>query len=125
MNTKKNSLSYRTMAVLAVVVGVVSMILQFFPDLGIMAFMLSTVVPGGLIGMEPRSEERDRQQLGQNYKKIIEWLFLFFVCAYALVVVSQWLGIMAGTVTFLNNHWPGLILAVMCTFIGIAGLQMK
>lgn len=110
------------MIVLALVVGILSIALQFLPGWEAPSFILSLIVIGGLIGGTKSYEERDRQQIGRSYKIAFEWLLLFILAAYAVIELSRFLRI-DGAVIFLNGHWPGLLMAMMCLLMGIAGFQ--
>jgi hypothetical protein len=116
--------SYPVMIILACVVGLLSIALQFLPGWELLAFMLSVAVLGGLIGGQNGYSEADRQRLGHSYKSAYEWLLLFVMAGYAANELALWLHF-EGTVSFLNNHWPGLVLAAMCLLMGIAGFQKK
>jgi uncharacterized membrane protein (DUF4010 family) len=123
MNMKnKPMVGYRLMTILALIVGIVGIVLQFLPDFRLLAFMLTTVVLGSLIGGSNNYEEQDRQQLGRSYRKAFEWLLLVVLAAYALIELSKWFVGIEGAAAFLNGHWPGLILSVMCIVMGMAGL---
>jgi hypothetical protein len=115
--------NYHSMSVLAFVAGMISIALQFLPGWELLAFMLSMGALGGLIGGSEGYEEQDRQKLGRSYKTAFEWLLLIFLFAYAFIELSRWLPV-EGTVRFLNGHWPGLLLAMMCAVIGMAGLRI-
>ena len=124
MNMKnKNVISYHIMSILALIVGMIGLALQFIPDSGILSFMLATAVLGGLIGGRNSYEEQDRQQLGRSYRRAFEWLLLIILAAYALIEFSKLFVGMVGVAAFLNGHWPSLMVSVMCALMGIAGLQ--
>ncbi|MGC1378383.1 MAG: hypothetical protein WA821_19280 [Anaerolineales bacterium] len=125
MNTPNESkVSYRSMALLALIVGLLCIVLQFTPGWEVLAFMLSVAVFGGLVGGSRAYDERDRQQLGRSYKTAYEWLLLIVMAAYIFSGLSAWLH-MEAAVIFINGHWPGLLIAAMCTLMGIAGLQSQ
>lgn len=124
MNIKdKKPVSYRLMITLALIVGVVGIALQFFPDFELLSFTLTVAVLGSLIGGSNIYEERDRQRFGHSFGKAFEWLFLVVLVAYALIVLSKWVVSIEGVAIFLNGHWSGLILSTMCIVMGIAGFQ--
>ena len=123
MSIKNESkVSYQSMAILALIVGLLCIVLQFIPGWELLAFMLSVAVFGGLVGGSRAYDERDRQQLGRSYKTAYEWLLLVVMAAYALIELSQWLHMEAAAV-FLNGHWPGLMIAAMCALMGIAAFR--
>jgi hypothetical protein len=93
------------------------------PDFELLSFMLTVAVLGSLASGSNSYEERDRQQLRQSYQKSFDGLLLVVMAAYALIEFSRWFVFIEAAATFLNDHWPGLILSVMCIAMGIAGLQ--
>jgi uncharacterized membrane protein (DUF4010 family) len=124
-SAKKTIVTYRSILVLAVVVGVAGIALQFLPDFELITFMLALAVLGGLVGGAESYEERGRQQLDRSYKTAFEWMLLVVLIAYALVELSDWVGIFEGAAQFLNAHWPGLMVSFMCGLLGIAGLRRQ
>jgi hypothetical protein len=121
----KSKVSYRSMSILAIIVGGFSILLQFMPDWEFFSFFLSVPVLGGLIGGSSGYEEQDRQQLRQSYKPAYEGLLLVIMVAYAFIEFSKWLAPTNRAFNFLNSHWCGLMFAVMCALMGIAGIQRK
>lgn len=111
------------MVILTLVVGAMGIMFQFMPDFELLAFMLTLAVLGGLIGGSQSYAERERQQLSQSYQKAFNGLLVVVIAAYALIEFSQWFVFIEAAAAFLNSHWPGLILSVMCIAMGIAGLQ--
>lgn len=125
MNAKNmRRVNYQFMIVLALIVGGLGIAFQFIPGWESLSFMLSVAVLGGLIGGSNGYDERDRQQLERSYKTAYEWLLLVVMAAYAFIGFSRWLNI-EGVLIFINGHWPGLILAMMCALMGIAGFQKR
>jgi hypothetical protein len=126
MSTKNGQrVSYRSMSILALSVGVICIALQFVQGWELLIFMLSIAVLGGLMGVSNTYEEQDRQQLGRSYKTVFEWLLLVMMAAYAFIEIAKWLSIAEGAVALLNVHWPGFVLAMMCALMGLAGFQRK
>lgn len=113
------------MLVLAIIAGTFGIAIQFMPDGELLAFMVSSAALGGLIGGANAYNEREHQELLQSYKTAYEWLFLVIMVTYALIVLSRWLNIMPEVVIFINSHWPGLVIAMMCLLMGTAGLQQR
>jgi hypothetical protein len=124
MNKKnKFKVSYRSMSTLAIIVGGVGIILQAIPGWEFFSFFLNVPVLGSLIGGDSGYEEQDRQQLRRSYKTAYEGLLLVIMAAYAFIEFSKWLTPTNGAFNFLNGHWCGLMFAVMCALMGIAGIQ--
>ena len=124
MNTKTGIVvNFQFMAVLAIIVGLAGIVLQFLPGFGLLTFVLTVAVLGGLISGNDQNEKRAIQQPEQSYKLALEWLLLTFMAAYAVIEVSKWFNIFEPAAAFLNDHWTGLTLALMCCVMGIAVLQ--
>jgi hypothetical protein len=116
-------MGYRSMLILALIVGMISIALQIVPGFELLAFMLTAAVLGGLIGGSNNYQEQDRQQLERSYKTTFEWLSLVVLAAYAFIETSRWLVMFQGAAAFLNGHWPVLIFSVLCILMGLAGFQ--
>jgi hypothetical protein len=126
INTKKRPfINYRFMIVFTIIVGVIGIVLLLIPDFELLTFMLTVSALGSLIGGSAGYEERDRQQLEKSYKTVFEWLFLMTLVAYAFLVLARTFVPLAGAVVFMNNHWPGLIISMMCILMGIAGFRRR
>ena len=124
MNTNNGRrMSYHTGILLALIAGAFGIAVQFLPDGEILSFMVSCAALGGLIGGTNAYNEGERQQLSQSYKTAYEWLLLAIMTAYALIVLSRWLNIIEGVASFINSHWPGLAISMMCLLMGMAGFQ--
>jgi len=124
MNTKDGRrVNYHTMIVLAVIAGVLGIAFQFMPDGEGLSFMLSVAALGGLIGGSKDYAERDRRQLSQSYKTAYEWLLLVMMAVYAFILISSWFSMMERAVLFLNGHWPGLTISIMCLLMGMVGFR--
>jgi hypothetical protein len=125
MMNKKNErkVSYRSMIIMAIIVGVFGILLLFIQGWEFFSYFLTLPVLGGLIGGSKDYEERDRQQLERSYKTTVEWLLLLSMAAYAFVEFSKWLHFFEGTLIFMNGHWPSIILSSICFFMGISGFQ--
>jgi len=115
-------IEYHSMAVLAVVVGVLTIALQLVPGFELIAFMLSVAALGGLLSGSTPHDDQAPQRLANSYKVGFESLLLIIMAAYALIEVSSWLGFQ-GVRAALNARWPGLLLAIMCLVMGLAGLR--
>ena len=123
MSTKiGRRVGYKAMVILAVAVGVFGIVFQFIQYWEYLSFMLSTAVLGGLIAGSKEYEGSERQKLERSYKTAVEGLLLILMGGYAFIALSGFLPI-DGAVVFLNGHWPGLLMAMMCIIMGIAGLR--
>ncbi len=119
----EHRVNYGTMIVLVLIAGGFGIAVQIIPDGEILSFMVSAAALGGLIGGCNDYNEQDRQQLRQSYKTAFEWLLLAIMAAYAFIAFSRWLSILEPEAIFLNSHWPGLVISMMCLLMGLAGFQ--
>ena len=113
---------YQAFVILAVVVGVFGIVSQFFPGWDFMPFIMSFAVITALIAGSKAYEDQERQKLERSYKIAIEWLLMTLFAAFVFIESSRWLPI-EGAVVFLNGHWPGFLIAIICLLMGIAGFQ--
>jgi len=117
---------YRFIRGLTLVVGIVSIILiVVLPDFDALAFMLTVSALGSLVGGSSSYKELERQVLQKSYKLTLEWLILVIMSLYVLVLITSALPGTEGIAGFLNKHWPGLILSIMCILMGLAGFRRK
>jgi hypothetical protein len=117
--------NYRFWIIYALIVGVIGIALQFIPDFELLSLMLTISALGALVGGSNGYEERDRQQLEKSYKMVFEGLLFIALAASAFQAFSKLFAILEGPVAFLNNHWPGLIISILCILMGIAGFQKR
>lgn len=120
MSTQQESTcSVRRLAAFAVAVGILAVPLQLLSG-GELAALLSVVVLGGTVaginGLEMRT-------LARIYQGAFEALFLCVLVGYAIVVAARWLPVAQSLVSQINDQWPGLLMAIMCIFVGIAALR--
>jgi hypothetical protein len=120
----KVRVNYHSMSVLAVIVGVAGVASQFLVGWEPLSFMLTLAALGGLIGGSDSYEQEERLQLERSYKPAFEWLLLVVLSLYAIIELAKWLHF-TDPVIFLNGHWPGVMIAMMCVFMGIAGLRKR
>ena len=115
-------LDYHSMAVLAVVVGVLTIALQLVPGFELISFMLTVAALGGLLSGTTAHDDQAHQRRANSHKVGLEALLLIIMAAYALMEISSWLGFQ-GVSAALSARWPGLLLAIMCLVMGLAGLR--
>jgi hypothetical protein len=125
MNTRRLPVTYQSMIVFTIAVGIVGIVLLLLPDFDLLSMVLSCAALGGLIGGEPGYENQDRRRLAQSYKPAFEWMLLVLLAAFAFKAGSEWSGLGAGAAGFLDAHWPSLMVSAMCILLGGAGLQKQ
>ncbi len=123
MNSKNQPrFGYRSLAFLAVGVGIFGIGAQFFPVPEWISYLFSIAALGGLLGRSKDYEEQYRQRLIRSYKTTIEWLLLSMMAAYPLIELFKWMSIDERSL-LPNSHWPGFVLALMCLLMGIPGVR--
>lgn len=123
METKTGrTATYQVLCVLAVAVGLVSVGVQFVPGWELLAFMLSLAAIGGLVGGRNQYEALERERLDGSYKPAYEWLLLILMVAYAFNALAGWLPV-EGVTQAVSGHWPGLMIALVCMLLGLAGFR--
>jgi hypothetical protein len=125
ITNKRMKIDYRFMIIFTLIVGVIGIALQFIPDFELISMMLTISALGGLIGGSNGYNERDRQQLEKSYKTVFEGLLFIALAATAFQAISKMFAILEGTIVLMNNHWPGLIISILCILKGIAGFQKR
>lgn len=126
MTTKQRDREWiaRGMIVLVLFAGLFGVAVQFFGDLKDMAIFIGIGVFGGLVASSKDFDERELQLLSQAYSMAFQWLFFAVLVAYAFLTVSQWLKAADGIAVFLNTHWLGLTVSLICILLGVAGLRV-
>ncbi len=118
MERKEFKMTYRFMAGLVIVVGVLGIISQFIPGFEDFSIFLLLAVLGGWIGGSKDYEALEQRQLERSYKAGVEGLLLVVLVAYALIVLSRGLPFLAGAAAFLNYHWPTFVSLVPVRIVG-------
>lgn len=126
MITKRRSREWMARSMMAIVLlaGLLGVAVQFLGDLSFMAVFVGIGVFGGLVATSSTFDEGERQLLSQTYSTAVQWLFFALLVAYAFLEVSQWLNAASSIAAFLNAHWPGLTVSMICVLLGVAGLRL-
>jgi hypothetical protein len=127
MNAKNaRKFSYRSMLILAVIVGVAGILLQFIPGFEFFTFFLTVPTIGGLVGGKNGYEEPDHARRERSFQAVLEGLLLILMLAFGFIELPKLLPGLQAAVNGVNGHWPGLMLSILCILIGTAGfLKMR
>lgn len=124
MDTKKPFVyNYQMMIVFALMCGVFSIVVQFFDGFEAIGLVLATSGMASLIGGAKGKADSEPHLLEKSYKTSFEWLLLIFMFAFAFLMTSNSFHVFIGANEFINAHWPGLVLSVMCIVLAISGLR--
>lgn len=124
MKTKKLFVyNYRSMIVITLVCGVMSIAFQLFEGFELISFMLAAVGIGSLIGGGKVSAKTEPQLPEKSFKTAFEWLLFIIMAAMIFLMTSNGFRVFPKANDFLSTHWPGLMLSVMCIVLAISGLR--
>jgi hypothetical protein len=124
MNTKKHFVfSYRMMIISALLCGVMSIIFQLFDGFEGIVLILSAAGIGSLFGGLKGKDDQEPHLPEKCFKTAFEWLLLIIMFAFAFLINSNIFHIFVGANDFINAHWPGLMLSVMCVVLALSGLR--
>lgn len=126
MTTKQRNRGWiaRAMIVIVLSAGLFGIAVQFFGDLKDIAIFLGIAVFGSLVASSNNFDEREQQLLSQAYSMAFQWLFFALLAAYAFLEVAKWLNAANSMTVFLNTHWLGLTVSLICLLLGVAGLRL-
>lgn len=126
MKTKKVFVyNYRTMIIVALISGFMSVGFQLFEGFELLGFMLAVVGIGALIGSSKITTASEPRLSEKSYKTAFEWLLLIMMLAMVFLMISNGFRVFPSVNDFLSTHWPGLMLSVMCIVLGMSGLKQS
>jgi hypothetical protein len=114
----------KSMMIIVLWAGLLGIALQFNNSIKDNAIWVGLAVFGGLVVGGRKFDERERQLLSHAYSLTLQWLAIALLAAYAFLQVSEWLDIAGNIASFLNSHWIGMTVSVICVFLGGAGLRL-
>jgi len=124
MDTQKKIVyTYQMTIVFALMCGVFSIVTQFFEGFEAIGLVLATSGMASLIGGGKGKAETAPHLVEKSYKISFEWLLLIVMFAFAFIMTSNIFHVFIGANNFINAHWPGLVLSVMCIVLAISGLR--
>jgi len=114
--------NYFFMVILAIIVGVIGITLQFFPGYDSLAFVMVVIALAGLLGGSHHFSGQKLQYTRRYFKIAFDWLIAVILTGYTIVILSEWVAIFEETTRFLNEHWAGLIASLACIVLGVLAL---
>lgn len=115
--------TYKMMIVFSLFSGVMSFAIQFLEGFELLGFLLAVTGMGGLFGGERGKEASGPRLMEKSFKLAFEWLIMILMLAFTFLVFSNIFHIFVGANDFINAHWPGLMLSVVCIVLASSGLR--
>ena len=118
---KHLSLSFMVMVLWAGIVGIAFQFNESVKDLAIFTGMVTFFS----LGITSRKfDEREQQLLSQAYSITFQWLAVILLVAYVFLQISARTSFASGFALFVNTHWMGIIVSVICAILGGAGIVL-
>lgn len=107
---------------LLVFAGLFGLVVQaLMPDGEMLAFMTGLAGVGGLVAAGQKCDEREQQLISQAFSSAFQWLLIVLLFISAFYATLTALNLSSELALFLNEHWTGFMVSVMCLLLGIAG----
>ncbi len=123
VNFEENHLS-RSLMILVLWAGVVGIAFQLNESVKDLAIFTGMVTFFSLTISSRKFDEREQQLLSQAYSITFQWLAVILLACYAFLQISAQANFGAGIALFLNTHWIGIVVSVICTILGGAGIVL-
>jgi Ca2+/H+ antiporter len=117
--------NFRTMIVIALISGFMSIIIQLFDGFEGLGFLLAVTGMSGLFGGIQEKADKDPRLPAKSFKTAFECLLLVMMVAMVFLMISNGYRVFPKANDFLSTHWPGLTLSVMCIVLAISGLRQS
>jgi hypothetical protein len=115
------SLSLMILVLWAGIVGIAFQLNESVKDLAIFTGMVTFFS----LGISSRKfDEREQQLLSQAYSITFQWLAVVLLVIYAFLQISALTNFASGIALFLNTHWMGITVSVVCAILGAAGIRL-
>ena len=123
VNFEEKHLSLSLM-VLVLWAGIVGLAFQLNESIKDLAVFTGLVTFFSLVISSRRFDEREQQLLSQAYSITFQWLGVILLVVYIFLQVSERTNIAGGMALFLNTHWIGITVSIICTILGGAGIML-
>ena len=123
VNFEEKHLSLSLM-VLVLWAGIVGLAFQLNESIKDLAIFTGLVTFFSLVISSRRFDEREQQLLSQAYSITFQWLGVILLVVYIFLQVSERTNIAGGMALFLNTHWIGITVSIICTILGGAGIML-
>ena len=123
VNFEEKHLSLSLM-VLVLWAGIVGLAFQLNESIKDLAIFTGLVTFFSLVISSRKFDEREQQLLSQAYSITFQWLAVILLVAYIFLQVSDRTNIAGGIALFLNTHWIGITVSIICMLLGGAGIML-
>jgi len=113
----------KSMMILVLWAGLFGIAVQFIESVKDLAIFAGMVEFFSLVVTSRKFDEREQQLLNQSYSLTFQWLIIILLVTYGFLQVSERLNIANNIASFINTHWVGMIVSVICVLLGITGLR--
>ena len=113
-----------SLTVLVLWAGIVGLAFQLNESIKDLAVFTGLVTFFSLVISSRRFDEREQQLLSQAYSITFQWLGVILLVVYIFLQVSERTNIAGGMALFLNTHWIGITVSIICTILGGAGIML-
>jgi len=118
---KHLSLSFMVMVLWAGIVGIAFQFNESVKDLAIFTGMVTFFS----LGITSRKfDEREQQLLSQAYSITFQWLAVVLLIVYGFLQLSDRLTFAGGIAAFINSHWIGMTVSIICCLLGGVGVRL-
>ena len=123
INFEENHLS-RSLMILVLWAGVVGIAFQLVESVKDLAIFTGMATFFSLTISSRKFDEREQQLLSQAYSITFQWLAVILLVIYAFLQISARASFAGDVALFLNTHWIGIVVSVICTILGGAGIVL-
>ena len=123
VNFEENHLS-RSIMIMVLWTGVVGFAFQFNESVKDLAIFTGMVTFFSLVISSRKFDEREQQLLSQAYSITFQWLAAILLVIYVFLQISARANFASGIALFLNTHWIGITVSVICAILGGSGIML-
>lgn len=110
-------------SVTSLAAGVTGFFYQFMADGTFLTFLVCMVALLGFGNNRKDLDERDIKLLEQSYSQAFMGVFGVVLLVFLFQLYFGKLPFAAEIIAVINAHWTGIMVSIMCIFIGIAGIR--
>jgi hypothetical protein len=123
VNFEEKHLS-RSIMIMVLWAGIVGIAFQLNESVKDLAIFTGMVTFFSLVISSRKFDERELQLLSQAYSITFQWLAVILLVIYIFLQISARANFAGGIALFLNAHWIGITVSVICAILGGAGILL-
>jgi hypothetical protein len=123
INFEENHLS-RSLMIMVLWAGIVGLAFQLNESIKDLAIFTSMVTFFSLTISSRKFDEREQQLLSQAYSITFQWLAVILLVVYVFLQISARANFAGDIALFLNSHWIGITVSIICTILGVTGIML-